>query len=214
MECAICKQRSGKRFCPGVNGYICALCCGREREVSIDCPFECPHLQDAYRHQRPQAGPPPEIVYKNHEVSDDFVREHEDFVAQVAVTLLRAADAQGAVVDADLRAVLDALVRTYETISSGLIYETLPQSLAGTAIYRDIQKFVEDYRKEEAQRKGMVTLRDGDILKSLVFLGRTAQPYDSGRPRGRAFLAFLRRAFPVAAPAAGHRPSGLIVPGT
>ena len=34
-------------------------------------------------------------------------------------------------VDADLRGVLEAMIRTSETLSSGLIYETLPQGLAG-----------------------------------------------------------------------------------
>ena len=38
MSCPICEKRPPKRFCPAKGEKICAVCCGREREVTIDCP--------------------------------------------------------------------------------------------------------------------------------------------------------------------------------
>jgi len=210
MKCFLCQQRTGKRFCPGVKGYICAQCCGQAREVSIECPFECPYLQEAYRYEPQRAAPPAELAYKNHEVPDEFVREHQPFIAAIAMRLLQSASSQS-LVDADLRAILDAMVRTWETTSSGLIYETVPENLPRVAIYRDAQKFIENYRKEETERKGMTTLRDGDVLRALVFLGRVAQAHDNRRPRGKSLLAFLRRTFPRIA--TDRQAPSLIVPG-
>ena len=52
MSCALCKLRKEKRFCPAVHDKICPVCCGQEREVSLDCPSECVYLQEARKHER------------------------------------------------------------------------------------------------------------------------------------------------------------------
>jgi len=52
MECAICQTRRPRRFCPGVRGEICSLCCGAEREVTVDCPLDCEFLREARRHEK------------------------------------------------------------------------------------------------------------------------------------------------------------------
>src|SRR2546422_5223162 len=44
MICPICHKRKAKRFCPARGDSICSVCCGTEREVTIDCPSDCPHL--------------------------------------------------------------------------------------------------------------------------------------------------------------------------
>ena len=209
MQCPLCKERSGKRHCPGVRAYICALCCGREREVSIDCPYECPHLRDAYRNEELRAEPPEKPAFPEHEVSDAFLDEHAPFITGLALTLLDYAQDGSGVRDDDLRAVIDSQVRTYQTLASGLVYETLPDGPLRVGLYRRIQQFVEDWRKNQSQQTGIATLRDGDVLRSLVFLARTGQRLPANRPRGRSFLAFLRRAFPAAA----RQHHNLVVPG-
>ena len=52
MACAICETRRPRRFCPGVRGDICSICCGTEREVTVDCPLDCEYLQEARRHDK------------------------------------------------------------------------------------------------------------------------------------------------------------------
>ena len=47
LSCAICEIRKEKRFCPAVHGRICPQCCGEQREVTLDCPSDCPYLQQA-----------------------------------------------------------------------------------------------------------------------------------------------------------------------
>lgn len=51
MSCALCEERKEKRFCPAVHGKICPQCCGEQREVTLDCPSDCPYLQQARLHE-------------------------------------------------------------------------------------------------------------------------------------------------------------------
>jgi len=55
LSCAICEIRKEKRFCPAVHGRICPQCCGEQREVTLDCPSECPYLQQAREHEKPRS---------------------------------------------------------------------------------------------------------------------------------------------------------------
>ena len=51
-----------------------------------------------------------------------------------------------------------------------------------------------------AEEAGMQTLRDTDVLATLVFLQRLEIQHNNGRRRGRAFFDFLRTYFPEPAP--------------
>ena len=46
--CAICGKRRPERFCPAKGEKICAPCCGKEREVTLDCPSDCAYLISAH----------------------------------------------------------------------------------------------------------------------------------------------------------------------
>src|SRR5271170_6024691 len=50
LSCVICEERKEKRFCPAVHGKICPQCCGEQREVTLDCPSDCPYLQQSREH--------------------------------------------------------------------------------------------------------------------------------------------------------------------
>src|ERR1035441_6424798 len=61
MQCSICQTRRSRRFCPGVRGEICSLCCGEEREVTVDCPLDCEFLREGRRHEKAPARNPAEF---------------------------------------------------------------------------------------------------------------------------------------------------------
>ncbi|MGC9074606.1 MAG: hypothetical protein ACP5JD_02600 [Candidatus Bipolaricaulaceae bacterium] len=46
-RCNLCGQRSGDRFCPTLERWICSACCGKERGRSIRCLPSCPYLVEA-----------------------------------------------------------------------------------------------------------------------------------------------------------------------
>jgi len=197
MTCAICHVRRPKRFCPGVRGEICTLCCGTEREVTVDCPLDCPYLREAHQHEKITPTDPHNFPNQDIRVTEDFLRQHEPLLLFLARTVLDAALATPGAVDFDVRESLDALVRTYRTLQSGVYYETLPTNPIAASICRQVQAGLAEFRKQEPERTGMTQTRDADILGLLVFLQRLELDNNNGRKRGRAYLDFLSTFFPA-----------------
>jgi hypothetical protein len=218
--CKICDKRRGRRHCPGVDGEICAPCCGAERENSIDCPSSCPFLRDARLHEVPPPIQTDQIPHQDIKLSEDFIRSNEALVFTLGLALKRAMLAQNAV-DTDAAEALEAMVQTYRTMESGLIYETRPANPYAAAIQEKMRDGLEELRKaisEDPQLQSAVLpagaqhLRDKDILGTLVFLQRLQIQYNNGRRRGRAFSDFL--ASYISGPAIPERdavPSPLIL---
>lgn len=197
VPCKICGKRRAKRPCPGVGGDICPVCCGTEREVTVDCPLACSFLQEARLHDRPPEIDPASVPNQDIRVSEDFIRTQEHLVLWLGNALTRAMEAEKAV-DADARQALEAIIRTYRTRESGLIYETRPQNPFAASLQGALKSAVESLGKHIAEETGMHSLRDADVLGTLVFLQRLEYQHSNGRRRGRAFLDFLREHFPAA----------------
>src|SRR5579862_4586105 len=195
MKCKICDTRKPRRYCPGVSGEICSLCCGQEREVSISCPLDCPYLVEARQHEKPRQLDPAEIPNQDVHVTEQFLREHEPLLMFLSSRLLEASFSAAGAVDSDVREALESLIRTYRTLESGLYYETRPTNLIAAGIHQRMQEAVESLRKELAEKNAM-PLRDVEILGTLVFLQRVELHESNGRPRGRAFIDYLRTYFP------------------
>ena len=210
--CAICKKRKARRECPGVRGTICAQCCGAEREVSIDCPLDCVYLREARRHEREQTPTVENMPFPGIEVSDAFLAEHEQFIGVIALQMLRYALAHPKTTDNDLQAAIEKLVRTYETLSSGIYYESLPEEGSQIGVFREIKKFLDELQEKERQKGSLAPIKGGDVIRSLAFLSRLASLRSNARARGRAFIDFLRQSYPEAAASPPDEPR-LIVPG-
>lgn len=209
MSCAICHQRKAKRQCPGVHAGICTLCCGTERENTVDCPLDCAYLREAheYEYQRALSQPLGEMPHAQYELTDEFLRYHEPLIAELAAHLLQESYELPGVLDSDLFSATDSLVRTLETLASGLYYESLPGTPFPLALFRALQQRITEIRSQE----GAPVIKDEDVLKCLVFVARLGRARGNGRPKARAFLDFLRRQFPEVA--AQKTPGGLILPG-
>ena len=89
------------------------------------------------------------------------------------------------------------MIQTQLTRESGLIYETRPNNPYAGAIQQRLREAIEDYRDRLAERTGVHSVRERDILTVLVFLQRVEFIRNNGRRRGRAFLDFLRTSFPA-----------------
>jgi hypothetical protein len=207
VSCAICEIRKEKRFCPAVHGRICPQCCGEQREVTLDCPRECPYLQQARSHEKPRAAGEldPAALFLQVELPDQFLYEHEHLILGLSFALAKAARA-GRLNDRDLISGLTSLARSYERLAnSGLHYEEPVQGLAQQAVIAELQNMIKEYREAEQKHLGYSRLRDSDVLKGLVFLLRMAHGRTSGRPKSRAFVDFLGAQFP-------EQPSALTTP--
>lgn len=194
MSCAICEIRKEKRFCPAVHGRICPQCCGEQREVTLDCPSDCPYLQQARQHEKPRpAGElQQEDLFPQVELGDQFIYEHEHLIMGLSFALARSARADRSIADRDLIAGLTSLARIYDRlVNSGLHYEEPIQGLAQQAVAGSLQAMVTEYEEAEQKHRGYATVRDSEILKALVFLTRMAHGRTSGRPKSRAFIDLM-----------------------
>ncbi|MFZ0800074.1 MAG: hypothetical protein WCA13_07160 [Terriglobales bacterium] len=214
MSCAICEERKEKRFCPAVHGKICPQCCGEQREVTLDCPSNCPYLLQARQQARQQArehttahsyherSGDREALFPEVEIPEQFLYEREELILGLSFALAKSARADRSLdgrspTDRDLIAALSSLAKSYQTlVNSSLIYEPPTTNIAHQNIAREVETMVREFREAEEKQLGYNRLRDSDVLKALVFLLRMGLSRASGRPKSRAFVDFLFAQFP------------------
>jgi len=199
LSCAICEIRKDKRFCPAVHGRICPQCCGEQREVTLDCPSDCPYLRQAREHERSRSADQvdPAVLFLQIEIPDQFLYEKEHLLLGLSFALAKAARADRSLHDHDLIAALSMLVKTYERrVNSGLHYEQPLTSDSQRTAVLEVESMIKEYREAEQEHMGYSTLKESDVLKALVFLVRLAHARTSGRPKSRAFADFLFAQFP------------------
>ena len=195
MKCKICNTRKPRRYCPGVGDDICSICCGSEREVTVNCPLDCQYLVEARQHEKLPVATTEQIPNQDVKISEEFLRDHEPLLIFLGAKLLEASVETAGAVDSDVQEALESLIRTYRTLESGLYYETRPNNLLSAGIHQKIQDAVQELRKELSE-KGSAPIRDAEIMGILVFLERVGLRQRNGRPRGRAFIDYLRGYFP------------------
>lgn len=213
MSCAICEKRPPKRYCPAKGEKICAICCGREREVTIDCTPDCPHLIAAHRYEAEHRKPltAEDYPYRDTQVREEFVYERWPVVSGLAGTILSFQIQNRELNDSAVCAAIEALAETSRTLGTGIYYERPPDAPLARALYGQIAQFLQEIRQGEAGRAGFPALRESDVFHLLVFLLRVAKQKTNGRSRSRAFLDFLRARFSVPAETAKDAPR-IIIP--
>jgi len=207
MKCRICEVRKPRRYCPATAGEICSLCCGAEREVTLRCPLDCVYLQEAHTHETLEGIPPDRVPSPDIRITDDFIDRHMRLVDIVGAIICDAAVAEPDAVDTDVQEALDATVRTWRTLQSGLYYETRPANLIAAHIQGRVQEQIAALRKELAS-KGAPAIPDATFLGVLVFFHRLSVQYDNHRRYGRSFIG----SFGEVAEAPGPGSSPLILP--
>jgi hypothetical protein len=217
MPCAICEKHKDKRFCPAVHGRICPQCCGEQREVTLDCPSDCAYLQRAREHEKPRPVEQldQEMLFPGVEIGERFMYEQEHLILGLSYALAKSARSERGIRDFDLIAALATLARRYQALAnSGLHYDIPITNPNHQAIATEVQTLIKEYHEAEEKHLGYSHLRDGDVLRALVFLLRMGLMRTSGRPRSRAFVDFLFRQFPEpsSALAASDEGSRIIVP--
>lgn len=191
VKCAICQIRKPRRECPGVHGEICTVCCGTEREQSIDCPLDCVWLHEAHEHERLTELDPALLPNQDIPVTEDFLHENEVLLAFLAVSVFEGAMESSGATDWDVREALEALIATWRTLQSGIYYETRPANIYAAGIASHVQASLERVRQKEIEEHGVSSIRDSAILGVLAFLQRLEYSNNNGRKRSRAFLDFL-----------------------
>jgi hypothetical protein len=198
VACAICEKRKPERFCPAKAEKICAVCCGTEREVSIDCPADCGYLVAAHRYedQHPRSLPA-DTPLRDVRITSDTIHAHGQLLSAMAFAIAKFCAAQPAATDADVIAAIRALADTYKTLASGIVYEQPPAMHLQHELYDALSRFLTEAGQNASEAR-FASVKDSEIFHLLVFLHRTGLLRTNGRPRSRRFMEFLRGQFPAA----------------
>lgn len=212
--CPICEKRRAERYCPAKGEKICAIDCGTEREVTIDCPSDCTYLIAAHRWE--ESHPKPftigDSLFPDVDLREDLVQSRQDVLSGLIFTVLHYAAGEPALRDSEIFTAVGALAETYRTLVAGIYYEKPPQTPVAAGLYAFLAKYVEEEKKHLPQgAAASQLLKDTDIFHTLVFFLRFSQLHSNGRPRSRAFLEFLRTRFPLGPGPAKEEPR-IIVP--
>ena len=212
MSCPICEKRKAARFCPAKGAKICAVCCGTEREVTIDCPPDCTYLLAAHRYEDAhQRSLPADTPLLEEKLPQDIVYTHQQLMAALAFSIAKFCAVQPAAVDADVLAAIQALAQTYKTLSSGIIYEKPPDAPLPRELYAALIALISELKRQQAERPSSAGLKDSELFYLLAFLYRMGLLRTNGRPRSRRFIEFLRGQFPQS-PELKREESRIIVP--
>jgi hypothetical protein len=216
VTCPICEKRKAARFCPAKGEKICAVCCGTEREVSIDCPSDCSYLVAAHRYEdEHQRELPAETPLLDVKVPQDVIYAHQNVLSGLAFTAAKFSAAHPNTTDSDVLDALQALAETYKTLSSGIYYQKPPSGPLPRELYAALGAFLDESKQQSAERPGSSAfaagppIKDSEVFSLLVFLYRMGLLRTNGR--ARRYLDFLRGQFP-AAPELKREESRIIVP--
>jgi hypothetical protein len=209
--CPICQKRKAARFCPAKAEKICAVCCGTEREVTIDCPSDCAYLVAAHRYENdhPRALPA-DTPLLDVRITQDTIHAQGQFLSAIAFSIAKFSATQPSATDPDVLAAIRALAETYKTLTSGIVYEQPPAGLLARELYDALSTFLTEAKQNSAQ-SSFGPIKDAEIFQLLVFLFRMGLLRTNGRPRSRRFIEFLRGQFP-ATPELQREQSRIIVP--
>jgi hypothetical protein len=212
VPCPICEKRKAERFCPAKGETICAVCCGTEREITIDCPADCAYLVAAHRYENEhQRSLPADAPLLDEKIPQDIVYTHQQLMAALAFSIAKFCAVQPGAVDSDVLATLLALAQTYRVLASGIIYEKPPDAPLPRELYGALTAFLTEIKKQQAERPSSPSLKDTEIFYLLVFLYRMGLLRTNGRSRSRRFIEFLRGQFPQS-PELKREESRIIVP--
>jgi hypothetical protein len=193
LACPICQKRKAQRYCPAKGENICSVCCGTEREVTIECPSDCAYLiaSRTYGLERKKFDWS-KLPFADIKIPPSFAQDHVPLLNALTYNICAFARDNALTVDADVMASLQALAESFRTLSSGLYYEKPPDHRLQRALYDLLKAGIEEYKKAEAQNTSATVVRESDIRDALIFFTQLGATYVNGRPKGRAYLDMLR----------------------
>jgi hypothetical protein len=198
VNCPICQKRKPGRFCPAKAEKICAVCCGTEREVTIDCPSDCGYLLSSHRYENEHPrNLPQETPLLDVRIGQDVIHVQGQFLSAMAFTIAKFCSQQPSATDPDVLAALQAQCESYKTLLSGIVYEQRPTALVQGELYDVLAAFLNEAKQNTGQ-PSFGPIKDAEIFQLLVFLFRMGLLRTNGRPRSRRFIEFLRGQFPGA----------------
>ena len=206
--CPLCRQRKGRRACPAKGASICPHCCGTKRRVEIDCPEDCVYLSGAHApawegRETERRRDARRLAPFAQGLSEPRMRLLFLALAGLAAVRARRPD----LTDALLGNAVEALRKSAETRSRGILYEHPPEDLRAVGLVEELKHLFE--AKDEAGNAIAPDDRDlQPVLAALENALRETAREDAG---ACAFLDTAARVTGTQGRPSGERSRRLIV---
>ena len=208
-RCPLCSERPAKRFCPAKETRICSVCCGSRREVDIDCPSSCHHLMAGRVYESDRRVPDPQLELAVQRFDKAFTYRHTPVLNAVCLAICEERTAAPWLLDTDVIEVVKDLAKTMKTLSSGIYYESLPESIVQVSLFHRLKQLFDEFMQPQTRTLEQ-SLKVSDAIDVLTFLTYVATVNSNSRPRSRQYLDLLNN---MAEQAAQEKWAGnLIVP--
>ena len=180
--------------------------------MTIDCPSSCPHLVASRRYEEERHEVDwSQIPFADVKISPAALRGHEDLIDTLAYSICDFAASHREMVDSDVMSALQTLGESYQTLTKGIYYEKPLDHRLQHELVGYLKKTLAAYKKEESTRPRMTALRDETVRDAIIFMTQAGGMRNNGRPKGRAYLDFLRSTVKWQAPVRGDGAPLLIV---
>lgn len=191
-SCPICAERGAKRHCPARSEAICAVCCATGREVTIDCPGDCPHLRAGHSFESDKRVIDPQLIKRFRQYDDQFLHRFSPALDALSRVVLETRTDYPGLVDQHVVEVTRALSATLRTLSSGIYYDTAPAGgPAAAALFRNAKERLDGWMTPASGDAPPLGVADAQRL--IDFWGVLAEMRTSGKPLSRTYLQWLVR---------------------
>jgi hypothetical protein len=206
--CPLCLERPGKRFCPAKDARICSVCCGTKREIEIDCPSSCAYLKASRSYELDKPIVEPELMNKIRKYDNSFVEKFHHVLTTINSSVAEERLSSPWIVDNDVIEVYKSLAATMRTLSSGIYYESLPETPVRVSLFRRLKNALDALMQPDHAAEHPV-LKASEAVDILEFVTVAALMNSSVRPRSRRYLDWIAETFGYPSP---QQSSGLILP--
>ncbi len=214
MHCWSCTKVKGKRSCPAHSGDpICSRCCGSKRRTEIRCPDGCPYLHGEHD---PLWESPEKRTEEVQLIAHfaDVQREQVPLLVFLHHLLLQGRQNFGAdLSDSMTLEILTTLVRTFETLSKGIIYEHQTESPQLQAMI----SWLGNVLSKRSEIPQVPAAGDAEVLAMLKTISAAVQAHRDDSSGNRNYLDTAERVFRAGlskAPAIelpGEKPTGGLI---
>jgi len=134
--------------------------------------------------------PDPQLESAVQKFDKTFTYRHTPVLNAVCLAICEERAAAPWLFDTDVIEVLKDLTRTMKTLSSGIFYESLPESVVRVSLFHRLKRLFDGFIQPQPQILEQ-SLKISDAIDILTFLTYVATVNSNSRPRSRQYLDLL-----------------------
>jgi hypothetical protein len=134
--------------------------------------------------------PDPQLESAVQKFDKAFTYRHTPVLNAVCLAICDERAAAPWLFDTDVIEVLKDLTRTMKTLSSGIYYESLPESVVRVSLFHRLKRLFDGFIQPQPQILEQ-SLKISDAIDILTFLTYVATVNSNSRPRSRQYLDLL-----------------------